>query len=79
MTLRELLLEDGYSSTDNRGILVHDRGIDMAVSHRYLSGGWQEVLDSSAIRIRKGEYETCDKPQAKSSMLIVNGGNTDSI
>ena len=79
MTLKELLLEDGYTSTDNRGILVHDRGIDMAVSHRYLSGGWQEVLDSNAIRIRKGEYETCDKPQAKSSTLIVNGGNTDSI
>ena len=79
MTLKELLLEDGYSSTDNRGILVHNGHSDMAVSHRYLSGGWQEVLESNAIRIRKGEYQTCDKPPVKSSVLIVSGGNTDSI
>lgn len=58
MTLRELLEEDGYDSCDNSPIMVHDGCCDMAVSHRYLSGGWAEVLNSVAVRIVKGEYKT---------------------
>lgn len=61
MTLRELLLEDGYTSSDDQGVMVHNGNMTMAVSHRYLSGGWNEVLNSDAIRIRKGEYQTLDK------------------
>lgn len=59
-TLRELLEEDGYGSGNDTGILVHDRSYgDMAVSHRYLCcTPWNDVLNSSAIRLSKGEYAT---------------------
>ena len=59
-TLRELLEEDGYYSTSDIGILVHDMSYgDMAVSHRYLCcAPWKDVLNSSAIRLSNGEYAT---------------------
>ena len=56
ITLRELLEEDGYTSTSDAGILVHGPYGDMAVSHRYLSGGWNDILNSNAARMAKGEY-----------------------
>ena len=56
MTLRELLLEDGYTSTDDTSITVHDGGLVMAVSHRYLSGGWEDKLEAEAIKIDTREY-----------------------
>lgn len=59
-TLRELLVEDGYGSDSDTGILVHDRLYGtMAVSHRYLCcAPWKDVINSSAIRLSKGEYAT---------------------
>ena len=56
MTLRELLEKDGYGPGSDEGIVVYDRGSVMAVSHRYLCGGWNEVLDSNAERVFKGRY-----------------------
>ena len=58
-TLRELLEQDGYDSCNNASIVVYDRLYGtMAVSHRYLAGGWNDVLNSNAVRLSKGEYQT---------------------
>lgn len=57
-TLKQLLNEDGFDSCSDSAVLIHNGYMDMQVSHRYLSGGWSEVLSSKAKRIRKGEYET---------------------
>jgi len=54
-TLRDLLEEDGLKGSDY-GILVHNGCCDLAVSPRYLEGGWGEVLNSPAIRNGVREY-----------------------
>ena len=46
MMLKEKLTEMGIDSGSDKAITVIDRGCTMAVSRRYLEGGWQEVLDS---------------------------------
>ena len=58
MKLKELLIEDGYDSCSDTRIMVHSQYGDMAVSHRYLAGGWNDVLNKEAERIQKGEYIT---------------------
>lgn len=56
-TLKELLNEDGFSRNSDAGIIVHDGLYGcLAVSHRYLAGGWDDVLSAKAERIHKGEY-----------------------
>lgn len=56
-TLRDLLNEDGIRRDSNKGIVVHNGNTVMSVCHRYLDGGWDEILDSRAIRIDYGEYK----------------------
>ena len=60
MLLKELLEEDGYTFGDDRGIVVDDGCCTMAVSRRYLEGGWKDVLNKKAIRLCKGQYQTID-------------------
>ena len=56
--LKDLLNKDGFDSCCDSAVLVHHGYMDMCVSHRYMCGGWSEVLHMKAIRNRCGEYTT---------------------
>ena len=59
-TLRELLEKDGYGTCSNTGVYIHNTAYgDMAVSHRYLAGGWGDVLNSEAEKLSEREYKIC--------------------
>lgn len=47
MKLKDLLKENNI--TGDTPILVKKGGIDMAVSPRYLQGGWDEILNAEVI------------------------------
>lgn len=57
-TLKELLNKDGFDSCCDSAVMVHHGFMDMYVSHRYMCGGWSEVLNMKAIRNGRGEYTT---------------------
>lgn len=44
MTLEQKLDELGIERGDDRGLFIRDDHRDMAVSRRYLEGGWKEIL-----------------------------------
>ena len=47
MKLKDLLKENNISG--DTGILVKNNGIDMAVTPRYLEGGWDEILNAEVV------------------------------